>query len=92
MFVRSIRTPYKRRTLYMPESQVFRKDSVFFKLFQWDKSFHRQMFFTRLKILPDGDDIHIGVSYVFYGLENFIFFLAKSQHDACFRSSLSSIF
>ena len=48
MFVRSIRTPYKRRTLYMPESQVLRKDSVFFKLFQWDKSFHRQVFFTWL--------------------------------------------
>ena len=41
-------TSCKRRTLHMSESQIFRENSILFKLFQWDKSFHRQVFFTWL--------------------------------------------
>src|SRR5690606_4758167 len=92
MLLRVIRRTHQRSAFHMTEAQIFRKNFVCFELFRCDKGTSWQMFFGRLQILPNRDDVHIGISNVLNGFKDLVFRFTQTKHNACFGSWLPLFF
>ena len=92
MLLSVIRRTHQRTTFYVTEAQIFRKNFVCFELFRCDKGTNWQMFFGRLQILPESDDVHIGISDILNGIKNLGLRFAQTKHCTRFGSRLTLLF
>src|SRR5436190_19968174 len=91
MFFAVVRGAYKWSAFYVIQSEFIAKVAILSKFILMNETNDGQMFFSRLEILSQSNDINTCIGKVAHSLYYFFFLFAQSKHYTAFRSHASQL-
>src|SRR4030095_2112852 len=89
MFFAMIGRANKWSAFYVIQSELIPYFAILCKFIRVNEANNCQMFFSRLKILSQSNDVNAHIGKILHSLYHFLFFFTQPKHDTAFCSHTS---